>query len=130
VPDPFEITFKVTLHFDCDSVFQQIPPLGEEFRRKGAQTLFGILAVRRASEVHLGVGETVAAGPAFSGRIILEKFNHSAAFGTLCLEYGAFTPVLGILSRTSHGRHLLVLSVFTGWIAGFSPCFYSQARWT
>jgi hypothetical protein len=64
--------------------------------------LFGELAVCGASEVHIGIDKSVAAVRAFSGGVILEKFDAFSALRASGFKNGSWLPVLGILSRAFH----------------------------
>jgi hypothetical protein len=64
--------------------------------------LFSELAVCGTSEIHVGVDETMFAVRAFSGGVIFEKLDRSAALGAYRLKNGTWFPVLGVLSRAFH----------------------------
>jgi anthranilate/para-aminobenzoate synthase component II len=81
---------------------QLLADAGEEFGRHCPDTLFGKLAVRRASEIHVGIDKTVLAVRAFAGGVVLEKFNTVAALRTFGFKNRSWLPVLGILSRAFH----------------------------
>ena len=81
VADAFEILAEVALDGDGHPVLEQVFPAGQQFRRQIPEALFGILAVRGAAEIHLGVEHPLAALLAAAAGFVFEKFHLPAALG-------------------------------------------------
>jgi hypothetical protein len=101
--DAAEVPFEVAFHFDSYPVFQEIPPLGEQLRRKLSQALLGVLAIGCATEIHPRVDHLVSAMVTPAGGFVLEKLNRTSAFGAGGVEDGPRFPIAHVLSRALHG---------------------------
>jgi hypothetical protein len=73
--DPLEVFLKILLHLDGYPVLQQFISLSQNFRRQLTQALFGIFAIGRAAEVHLGIHQFVAAFLAAASGLVLEELH-------------------------------------------------------
>ncbi|EKD22414.1 MAG: hypothetical protein ACD_87C00012G0001 [uncultured bacterium] len=101
--DAAEVPFEVAFHFHGHPVFQEIPPLGEQFRRKLSQALLGVLAIGCTTEIHPRVDHLMPAMMTLAGGLVFEKLNRTSAFGAGGVENGPRLPVARVLSRALHG---------------------------
>jgi hypothetical protein len=109
VPDPLEILFEIELHFDSDPVFEEVLLLFDKLRRKLSKTVFRVLAVCCATEIHLRIEHLMAAFLAPPFGFILKEFEGIPTFRTLGLEYGVEFPESWVLAGAFH-RSIFLLS--------------------
>jgi len=107
VRDPLKVGAHHALHFQGNTVLEEIGTLNRKLRPQLAKAVRRILAVSGASEIHPRIDDLLLAAPASSSRLILEKLDLAPAMGAVDIEDVSRLPVPHILPRALHGFFLI-----------------------